>query len=66
MGAPSKLCLSGLTNSKDQSRLLKNSFQRPQLPSAAKAATDFAALTARLEAAPFRNAIRSPSPSAAC
>jgi hypothetical protein len=28
-----------------------------QLPSAAKAATDCAALTARLEAAPFQNAI---------
>jgi len=28
----------------------------PQQTSAAKAATDFAALTARLEAAPFQNA----------
>jgi hypothetical protein len=28
-----------------------------QLPAAAKAATDFAAVTARLEAAPFQNAI---------
>jgi hypothetical protein len=56
----------GSSTAKDQSRLLKNSFQRSQLPSAAKAATDFAALTARLEAAPFQNAIRNSSSSAAC
>jgi hypothetical protein len=37
-------------------RLLKNCFRGPQSPSAAEqAATDFAALTARLEAAPFQN-----------
>jgi hypothetical protein len=35
MGAPSKLRLGGVANSQ-RPRLLKNSFQRPQLPSAAK------------------------------
>ncbi len=37
-------------------RLGKNSFVGPQRTSAAKASTDFVALTARLEAAPFQNA----------
>jgi hypothetical protein len=36
-------------------RSLKKSFLRPQFPSAAEAATDFAALAARLEAAPLQN-----------
>jgi hypothetical protein len=36
-------------------RLRKKSFLRPQFPSAAEAATDFAALTARLEAAPLQS-----------
>jgi hypothetical protein len=33
----------------------KNCFSRQQFTSAAKAASDYAALTARLEAAPFKN-----------
>jgi hypothetical protein len=37
------------------SRLLKNSFGRPEVSPAAKAAIDFAVLTARLEAAPLQN-----------
>ncbi len=36
-------------------RLRKNSFGRRQFPAAAEAATDFAVLTARLEAAPLQN-----------
>jgi hypothetical protein len=35
-------------------RLRKKSFLRPQFLSAAEAPTDFAALTARLEAAPLQ------------
>jgi hypothetical protein len=34
----------------------KTPLRPPQFPSAGKAATDFAALTARLETAPFQNA----------
>jgi hypothetical protein len=37
------------------SRLRKKCLLRPQFPSAAEAATDFAALTARLEAAPLQS-----------
>jgi hypothetical protein len=37
------------------SRLRKNCFSRQRFTSAAKAASEYAALTARLEAAPFQN-----------
>jgi hypothetical protein len=47
----------GPPTAKDQTRLLETPFNVRDLSSAAKAATDFAALTARLEAAPFQNAI---------
>src|SRR4029077_2731762 len=43
--------------SAEDSRSLKRLLKSLQLPAAAKAATDFAAVTARLEAAPFQNAI---------
>jgi hypothetical protein len=55
MDAPSKLRLGGSPTAKDQTRLVETPFNVRDLPSAAKAATDFAALTARLEAAPFQN-----------
>jgi hypothetical protein len=53
----SKLCaLPGRSLSRPRLyRSLKKSFLRPQFPSAAEAATDFAALAARLEAAPLQN-----------
>jgi hypothetical protein len=47
--------LSALSHQLSASRLRKNCFSRQRFTSAAKAASEYAALTARLEAAPFQN-----------